>query len=115
MKKKKLKKRIKKLEKKVEKYRCNLSYEIAQVDLNLINKIRNFNDKITKLENDNKYYKEWMDRSGVDYKSWFKTDSRSCTDCKYYKLINSNGPIPCYGCTSTDKKMFEPKEENNDN
>lgn len=112
MKKKKLKKKIKKLEKEVERYRNNLSV-ITRTDISLTSKIRNLNDKIAKLENDNKYYKEWMDRSGVDYKSWFKTDSRSCTDCEYYELINSSdGPIPCYGCTSTDKKMFKPKEEN---
>lgn len=138
MKKKKLKKKIKELEKRIEKIK-----ELEKRVDSLSNKISNLGDgyvrirqdqnkqicrinsleqdkveiknDISKLENDNKYYKEWMDRSGVDYKSWFKTDSRSCTDCKYYELINSNGPIPCYGCTSTDKKMFEPKGENNGN
>lgn len=114
MKKKKLKKKIKKQKKRVDILFEQLGHTIEALNLSESN-VMQCKNAITKLENDNKYYKEWMDRSGVDYKSWFKTDSRSCTDCKYYELINSNGPIPCYGCTSTDKKMFEPKGENNGN
>jgi phage shock protein A len=60
MKKKKLKKKIKKLEKEVERYHNNLSV-ITRTDISLSSKIRNLNDKIAKLENDNKYYKEWID------------------------------------------------------
>lgn len=61
MKKKKLKKKIKKLEKKVEKYHGNLSTLVTQIDISLTNKIRNLNDKMARLENDNKYYKEYID------------------------------------------------------
>ncbi len=70
MKKKKLKKKIKKLERKIQwlndcertlALRCDKLYH---------NDVEIKND-ISKLKNDNKYYKEWMDRSGVDYKSWF--------------------------------------------
>ena len=70
MKKKKLKKKIKELTKELNDYDdrfCRIEYDIR----NLFPRTDQLKDAITKLENDNKYYKEWMDRSGVDYKSWF--------------------------------------------
>ena len=70
MKKKKLKKKIKKLEKNYDKL-----FREAVITRNALNTseahVQQCKEAITKLENDNKYYKEWMDRSGVDYKSWF--------------------------------------------
>lgn len=63
MKKKKLKMEIEHLKAKLE---CDES-----VILKMIPDIQRIKERVNKLEEDNKYYKEWMDRSGVDYKSWF--------------------------------------------
>ena len=70
MKKKKLKKKIKKLERTI-KWNTDSQKLLALKCSRLDNDIKNSKETIKKLENDNKYYKEWMDRSGVDYKSWF--------------------------------------------
>lgn len=70
MKKKKLKKKIKKLKRDVE-WIVGRQRELARRENMSESHIKSCKDAITKLENDNKYYKEWMDRSGVDYKSWF--------------------------------------------
>lgn len=74
MKKKKLKKKIKKLTKELNDYDdrfCRVEYDIR----NLFSRTDQLKDAINKLEEDNKYYKEWMDRSGVDYKSWFEGEN----------------------------------------
>lgn len=67
MKKKKLKKKIKHLERRLDQLRgCH--YRLANLSEG---RLRNLMERMYDLEKDNKYYKEWMDRSGVDYKSWF--------------------------------------------
>ena len=110
MKKRKLKKKIKKL-------RSDIKWVIKDnVTLNtrcnhLYNRCNSLRDAITKLENDNKYYKEWMDRSGVDYKSWFNFEEKTCDTCKWKPLMEQGGQdIPCMGCTANDKKMWKSKE-----
>ena len=71
MKKKKLKKKIKRLERQLEQLRgCH--YHLANTSEGHIRALKN---RMDDLENDNKYYKEWMDRSGVDYKSWFEGEN----------------------------------------
>ena len=77
MKKRKLKKKIKKI-KKLE-YRVNYICKKLSSTINSLNlsesHVMQCKEAITKLEKDNKYYKEWMDRSGVDYKSWFEGEN----------------------------------------
>lgn len=68
---KKLKKKIKKLERRTDcifKSLCDTINALNETESHAVQ----CKKAITKLENDNKYYKEWMDRSGVDYKSWFE-------------------------------------------
>ena len=134
MKKKKLKKKIKELEKRVEKIkelekrvdslsnkisnlcdgyiriRQDQNKQICRINSLEQDKVEIKND-ISKLEKDNKYYKEWMDRSGVDYKSWFDFEEKTCDTCKWYPLSKQGGQdIPCMGCTADDKKMWKSKD-----
>lgn len=110
MKKKKLKKKIKKLEKRVSYIFDELCNTIEALNLTE-SRVVQCKNAITKLENDNKYYKEWMDRSGVDYKSWFNFDEKTCDTCKWKPLMEQGGQdIPCMGCTADDKKMWKSKE-----
>lgn len=74
MKKRKLKKKIKKLKKDI-KWIIGCQRNLALRENNNASHIKSCKEAITKLENDNKYYKEWMDRSGVDYKSWFEGEN----------------------------------------
>ena len=74
MKKKKLKKRLKKLEKTVR-WHTDAQRSLALKCSRLDNTILGLKETIKKLEEDNKYYKEWMDRSGVDYKTWFEGEN----------------------------------------
>lgn len=96
MKKKKLKKKIEKLEQQViDMYnaqntvlhnlrdRCSTLSDAIDAEVHsyksefgtVKQSVREIRNKVIRLENDNKYYKEWMDRSGVDYKSWFKGEN----------------------------------------
>lgn len=110
MKKKKLKKKIKKLERDIKRI-TGFQRDLALRESNNANYIKSCKDAITKLENDNKYYKEWMDRSGVDYKSWFNFDEKTCDTCKWKPLYDQGGQdIPCMGCTANDKKMWKSKD-----
>lgn len=117
MKKKKLKKKIKKLERDIKRI-AGFQRELAVRTNDNTNRIKSCKEVIcilqaslTKLENDNKYYKEWMDRSGVDYKSWFNFDEKTCDTCKWKPLMEQGGQdIPCMGCTANDKKMWKSKD-----
>lgn len=110
MKKKKLKKKIKKQKKRVDILFEQLGHTIEALNLSESN-VMQCKNAITKLENDNKYYKEWMDRSGVDYKSWFDFEEKTCDTCKWYPLSKQGGQdIPCMGCTADDKKMWKSKD-----
>ena len=103
MKKKKLKKRIEHLERRIEADENAL--------LKMVPDIQRTKERVNKLEEDNKYYKEWMDRSGVDYKSWFNFEAKTCSTCKWEPLMKQGGQdIPCMGCTADDKKMWKSKE-----
>lgn len=70
MKKKKLKKRLKKLEKTVR-WHTDAQRSLAFKYDATNSHVEALKKAVNKLEEDNKYYKEWMNRSGVDYKSWF--------------------------------------------
>ena len=74
MKMKKLKKRLKKLERTVD-WHTDAQRSLALKYDTVRHQNENLKEAITKLENDNKYYKEWMDRSGVDYESWFEGEN----------------------------------------
>ena len=107
MKKKKLKKRIKHLEALFKAYDSTL--------LKMVPDIQRTKERVNKLEKDNKYYKEWMDRSGVDYKSWFNFEEKTCDTCKWYPPLMKQGDqaLPCMECTADDKKMWVSKENDN--
>ena len=108
-KKKKLKKKIKKLEKDIKWLKdCHANLHACYQQL--FSRDQFLMDNITNLEKDNKYYKEWMDRSGVDYKSWFNFEEKTCDTCKWKPLMEQGGQdIPCMVCTADDKKMWKSK------
>lgn len=110
-KKKKIKKKIKKLERDIKRITgCQRNLVLRGVDN--AKHIKSCKDAITKLENDNKYYKEWMDRSGVDYKSWFNFEEKTCDTCRWKPLSEQGGQdIPCMGCTGGDLRMWKSKED----
>lgn len=132
MKKKKLKKKIEKLEQQViDMYnaqntvlhnlrdRCSTLSDAIDAEVHsyksefgtVKQSVREMRNKVIRLENDNKYYKEWMNRSGVDYKSWFDFEEKTCDTCKWKPLMEQGGQdIPCMGCTADDKKMWKSKE-----
>lgn len=110
MKKKKLKRKIKRLERDIKWLKgCNHNIVLRNDATN--SHVEALKKAVTKLEEDNKYYKEWMDRSGVDYKSWFNFDEKICSTCKWEPLMKQGGQdIPCMGCTADDKKMWKSKD-----
>ena len=74
MKKKKLKKRIKKLEKDIKWLKgCHANLHACYQQL--FSRDKTLMDAITNLEVVCPRNKEWMDRSGVDYKSWFEGEN----------------------------------------
>lgn len=114
MKKKKLKKKIKKLRSDI-KWVVGRQRELARRENMDAIHIISCKEAITKIENDNKYYKEWIDTAPCYRCTNSKGENeKTCDTCKWKPLMEQGGQdIPCMGCTADDKKMWKSNEEQN--
>ena len=122
MKKKKLKKRLEKLEQLVadninsqNTISRSLRDRISSLDTSIDNNHQSCKSEFGTIKASIRELKNRVDvldkRTKVDYTQF---SSKTCGTCKWEPLMKHGGQdIPCMGCT--DKKMFEPKGENNGN
>lgn len=136
MKKKKLKKKIEKLEQQVvDMYnaqntvlhnlrdRCSTLSDAIDAEVHsyksefgtVKQSVREIRNKVIRLENDNKYYKEWIDTAPCYRCTNSKGENeKTCDTCRWKPLMERGGQdIPCMGCTADDKKMWKSNEEQN--